>query len=234
MMMAGLLLLLACTSDKLDDSGAGSVPTTTATSGWPLMLGIIREADSEVGLGGVSVVDVDRPSIRTTTGADGTWTLADAPVPYVTLRFTGAGLVPVEAWINPLEAVDPRFPYPMRMGGTAAVDDLYRRVGATREPGKVLLFVDAMDTAMSYIEGASVEISRAYESSWREEVDGRWVRSNLSTDDRTDLMFINVDPGPLSLVIVAPDGAPCEGPPDVVLHADELAQVSHYCAFTEP
>lgn len=204
------------------------------TSGWATIYGHVRQPTSDDGLAGVEVVDTARPGVRGASGADGRWEVAAAPEPYVTLRFTKAGYLPVQAWIAPEEAIDPAHEYPMRMGDEAVVSMLYANFGGTYARGRGVLFVDAMDPGMSDIFGATVEISSAHDGVWREDEDGTWVAENLTNEDRADLLFVNVAPGPVTITMVAPDGTPCELPPDLVVLADEITQVSGYCTYVQP
>ncbi|MFN7147274.1 MAG: hypothetical protein ACK4YP_26135, partial [Myxococcota bacterium] len=125
-------------------------------------------------------------------------------------------------------------PYPMRLGDAATLEGLYAMLGATREPGRALLLVDAMDPVMSDIFGAEVAISSDHDGAWREAVDGTWVPENRTNEDRMDLLFLNVAPGPVTITGVAPDGTPCEPPPGVEVIADEVTHVSIYCSYLQP
>lgn len=221
------LLLLACAGEGPD------ADTSVDTDGWVTLYGRVGAPTDNSGLPGIDVVDLARPDARTVTAEDGTWSLLDAPVPHVTLRFTKTGYLPVQIWITPEEAMDPAQPYPMRLGDAATLDGLYAMLGVTREPGRALLLVDAMDPTMSDIFGATVEISSDHDGSWREDASGEWLPENRTNEDRMDLLFLNVAPGPVTLTGVAPDGSPCEQPPGVEIVADEVTHVSVYCTYVQ-
>ena len=78
----------------------------------------------------------------------------------------------------------------------------------------------------------TVTVPGAYEAGWPEVEDGGWVEANLSTADRTDLMFLNVEAASVHITVVAPDGTPHAGREAVLLLADEIRQVSFYSTQT--
>lgn len=234
-----LLLAVSCTAEREEpvgsdsDSGSGSDSGDSIPEHWAPLFGHVGDPDTNDGIAGVRVSDVARPAATAVTDGEGRWTFADDPsVPYLTLRFSADGLVPLAAWIAPAEATSPPIGYATRVGTLQSLDGLLGAVGVERRPGRALLFVDALDPTLRCIGGATVEISAENDGAWREAAVGEWVAENRTNEDRHDLMFVNVAPGPLTLTVVAPDGTACEVPPDVDLLADEVAQVSVYCAYS--
>lgn len=227
-------ILLACTAHAPVDTAAPTSDTGTTAEpaeNWLSMLGSVHSPWSDDGLSGVEIVDLDRPSRNTVTQDDGSWTLLEPPVSYVSLRFTRDTFLPVQIWISPWEALSPSFPYPITMGDEAALSQLYAQVGASPQPGKALVMVDVLDIEMSCIQDAPVEVSSAYDGAWQEYETGQWREANLSNADRSDLMFVNTDPGPVQFTVTDPDGNPCVGPENVVLVGNESTQVSFYCDY---
>ncbi|MDP2310033.1 MAG: hypothetical protein Q8P18_28705 [Pseudomonadota bacterium] len=227
-----LLLLGSCTAERGGPDDSEPDTGISIPEQWEPLFGVVGDPDTNVGIAGVHVSDMARPTAAAVTDGDGRWTFDDdTTVPFLTLRFSGDTRVPLAAWIAPVEAASGAIGYATRLGTLQSLVELLGAVGVEVEPGRALLFVDALDPTMRCIGGATVEISAENAGAWREAAVGEWVPESLTNEDRHDLMFVNVAPGPLTLTVVAPDGSACEVPPGVTLVADEVAQVSVYCAY---
>ena len=148
--------------------------------------------------------------------------------------FSAAGFLSVDAWIRPEEAADPMLGYASRQPTVSDRDAALNTVGVAPIEGRTVLFVDALDPSMGCIADAVVTVSSAHGGSFRERTPGEWVAESLSNPDNRDLMFVNVTPGPVTVSVVAPDGASREVAPGLVLRAEAVAMVSAYCDYVEP
>lgn len=126
-------------------------------------------------------------------------------------------------------------PYTYSMGtiesGVMLVDMLQVDVDLT---STAMLWVDALDPGWRDWAGVRVEIDRPYEGVYREVAPFQFDNEPLTTEDRMDLLFIGVEPGPVTITATEPDGTPCVGMEDVVLEPGGLAHVSRYCPDIAP
>lgn len=215
-----LLWLLACTDSETEDTD----PKETVD-----LYGYIHEPQNEIAVSDVLIYEVEKPSFSVTSSTTGYWFMQLPPQEYIHLRYEKTSRLQVDAWISPFEASDPAHPYPVSMGTNEDRVNLYGMVGATPQADLGTVFVDAISTDYSCIDGATINISLPYEGVWRQEADGQWSQENLSNPDRADLMFVNVEPGILAVEVIDPNGKPCVGPTGMEVTAGLIAQVSYYC-----
>ena len=214
-----------------DDSGGnlGSCPDVATTPGMTVY-GFTEDPLGEDGIPNVHVYDPNDACSFADGDETGQWTWNVPSVDYLHFRSDALDLLPVAAWIDPLEGASVVAPYRYRHGSAADLEALSTAVGVSPDVATTgVLFVDALDLSMSCIGGATVTISAAHSGSFREYEEGLFESSNLTNEDRKDLFFTNVAPGPLTLTAVDPAGRDCVVPDDVVVAAAEMTQVSVYC-----
>jgi hypothetical protein len=212
------------------DGSEGGDGDSGATGPTVDIFGYVKLASTDGPLAGVEAWSLDRPGERATSDAQGEWVMAVAERPYMRMRNEAPGLLAMEAWIDPLEAADPAYPYPYTMGSADDARALLEALGARLDlDTKAILFVDAIDPLMRDLAGAEVHLDGAFDGPWREYAPDQWDGLPLTTEDRSDLVYANVPPGPLSLSVVDPDGQPCAVPPGIEVFAGGIVQVSVYC-----
>jgi hypothetical protein len=224
-----LPLSLGC-SDRPKGEAGDSGDTTGGTPAITLY-GYAKAASTGGPLVGARAWSVAAPGRVAVSDGAGEWSLRADDTAWLHLRSEADGMLPMDAWIDPQEITDPAWPYPYTLGSADDLDGLAASFGeGPSAPGTAVLFVDAMDPRMRDLAGAVVEVDGPHSAPWREHAPGEWDNEPLTTEDRFDLLYFNVPAGPLQLRATDPLGEPCEVPPDIVIEASTIAQVSVYCA----
>jgi len=138
--------------------------------------------------------------------------------------------------VAPSEGEDPDRPYSHGIGTEAAGEALLGLLGVPevdlRETG--LLYVDALDPEWHDYPGVQVAIDAPFHSVWREVAPFQFDNEPLTTEDRMDLLFVGVPPGPVRITAIQPDGTPCTGWEEVEVEVGSVAYVSRYCPDIAP
>lgn len=227
-----LPLLLACAPPTGSaDATDTAVDDTAVPVGETIRLyGETLDARGFGPLAGARIESLDRPGEGTESAADGRWEMDIAARDWVVLRTTAGDRIPVEAFIDPLEADDPDSLYGYTLGTFADLTALAATIGAPPpRRGTAVLFVDAIAPDASDVLDARVTIDADHSGPFRQTADDAWDTEPLTTEDRSDLLFLDVTPGLVNIEVVGPFGNPCVGPPEIPLQADVAAQVSFYC-----
>ncbi len=216
------------TASRGDSGPSGDTGDGAAPGAW--VYGAVVDAFSRAPLPGVQAWDARAPGDIVTTGPDGRWALPVASAGRFRLASAAPGMLPFDAWISTAEAPTSGAPYAYALGSAAQLGQLAAQVGSSADlTVSGLIFVDAISPAGHDIGGATVALDAPYEGVYREVAPGEWEQAPLTTEDRADLLFLGVAPGPVALRVTSPGGADCDVPEDVVVAPERLIQVSAYC-----
>ena len=201
-----------------------------------VMHGLTRDVPADVPLAGASVMSEHPPSSAVTSDTAGRWAVELPDAELARLRVSAPGFADSVLWVSPAEGEDPDRPYSHGIGTEAAGEALLGLLGVPevdlRETG--LLYVDALDPEWHDYPGVEVGIDAPFHSVWREVAPFQFDNEPLTTEDRMDLLFVGVPPGPVRITATQPDGTPCTGWDEVEVELGSVAYVSRYCPDIAP
>lgn len=225
-------------SGAAGDGGADGGPSDGADGGsgaLDVMYGYVKWAPTGAALEGVRTFAIDREGDpEVTSDAAGRWTWQVAEREWITFRSEHPLTLPMEAYIHTGEADNSAIPYPYTLGSSEDVNALCAPLGVTQDPALGFLMVDALDPQDRDIGGATVTVDVSYDGPYREYATDQWDMEPLTTDDRNDLMYLNLPPGPVHITVTGLTSGACAGPAAVELKAGVLTQVSFYCDEDAP
>lgn len=115
------------------------------------------------------------------------------------------------------------------------VTQIFGEVGVTWDETKTLVVVDVVNPDQQNPEGGSdllgavVEVNSPFGASLVMDDDTRMLMDGNVLSYHSDVIIVNVDPGPLEIVVTPPDDSVCHYPPYLNARAGELLHVSIYC-----
>jgi hypothetical protein len=199
------------------------------------MYGYVKWAPTGAALEGARAFAIDQDGDgEVISDAAGLWTWRVADREWITMRSEHPLTLPMEAYIHTREADNPALPYPYTLGSSDDVNALCAPLGVTQDPALGFLMVDALDPQDRDIGGATVTVDVSYDGPYREYATDQWDMEPLTTDDRNDLMYLNLPPGPVHITVTGLTSGACAGPAAVELKAGVLTQVSFYCDEDAP
>ena len=176
--------------------------------------------------------------VRTTSNEDGSFILEVPDQEFIVFHVSKEGYLPARwvasPWIDGLQPT---------MGESYAntiltqdfVTQIFGEVGVQWSAEKTLVVVDVVNPDQQNPEGgwdllgAVVEVTNPFGASLVMDDDSRQLMEGNELSYHSDVIIVNVDPGPFEVVVTPPDGSTCHYPEYLTAKAGELLHVSIYC-----
>ena len=119
------------------------------------------------------------------------------------------------------------------------VTEVFGEVGVVWDETKTLVVVDVVNPDHQNVEGgwdllgAVVEVKSSFEVSLVMDDDTRMLKEGNALSYHSDVIVVNVEPGPLDLLVTPPDDSTCHYPEYINARPGELLHVSIYCYWEE-
>ena len=175
-----------------------------------------------------------------TSDADGNFVLQVPDQEFVAFHVSKEGYIPARwiasPWVDGLQPI---------LGETYAntiltpsfVTQIFGEVGIHWDEGKTLVVVDVVNPDHENPEGgwdllgAVVELTSPIGASLVMDDDSRQLMEGNELSYHSDVIIVNVDPGPFEIVVTPPDDSVCHYPAYLNAQAGELLHVSIYCYY---
>ena len=181
---------------------------------------------------GVQVYPCDQPEQAVSSDAEGTWVLPLPDTTWVTVEQHLEPYIPVRGVYDLThEGRATGHPYRTGLAGDDTRAQVLADLGVEMDPELAIIDVCVSDDVSSQdLADATVDLDVAYEVAfiWDDE-QGRFVESR-TTDGLYDVVFVNVAPGPVNLLVEHPTRPTCRVPPPVLGLAGETLNLNAYCS----
>jgi hypothetical protein len=177
---------------------------------------------------------------RVTSDEEGNFVLEVPDQEFVVFHVSKEGYLPARwvasPWVDGLQPV---------MGESYAntiltqdfVTQIFGEVGVQWSAEKTLVVVDVVNPDHENPEGgwdllgAVVEVTNPFGVSLVMDDDSRQLMEGNELSYHSDVIIVNVDPGPFDVVVTPPDGSTCHYPEYLTAKPGELLHVSVYCYY---
>ena len=119
------------------------------------------------------------------------------------------------------------------------VTAVFGEVGVVWDDTKTLVVVDVVNPDHENPQGgwdllgAVVEVTSPFEVSLVMDDDTRMLKEGNELSYHSDVIVVNVEPGPINVVVTPPDGSICHYPQYINGRPGELLHISIYCYWEE-
>jgi len=234
-----LLILTACGDLTLDTArddtdtavGAARCATGEARSDATVTLfGFVYEVGLDVTpLAGVAATPCGADTPVGTSDSEGTWQLELPDDTWTMVELSSRDLLPVRGVLDARHEGSSGHPYRTGLAGPEAIDELLATLGVSLDPELAIVDVCISDDVDSYdLADATVDLDTPYELAFVRDEDGTFVEGR-TTNGLYDVVFVNVQPGPVTLTVDHPTRGTCRVPPPLLAEASEVLNLNGYC-----
>jgi len=244
-----LFAVLACNAATPDGGGAKSpAPTDTGDSldtgdgetDGACVTGALR-SERTLGLNGVvGQLNSDQPQAGVAvrlcgtgpsviTDTTGVWAVDGPDAEWVTIEASADDAFPTKWVYDPSVEGSGDAPLSTDLISPALAAMVFSALGEILDPATALVVVDAMDPdTREELAGARVETEPPGAGAFTVSPEGQPILDD-TTNGIHDVAVFGVPPGPVALVITAPDGRACRVAPPVRVEAGTVLGIATYC-----
>jgi hypothetical protein len=179
---------------------------------------------------------------RVVSDAEGNFVVSVPNQEFVLFEVVKEGYLPARwiasPWVDGSQQVEGEI-YANTIMTADFVTEVFGEVGVVWDDTKTLVVVDVVNPDHENPQGgwdllgAVVEVTSPFEVSLVMDDDTRMLKEGNELSYHSDVIVVNVEPGPLSVVVTPPDGSTCHYPEYINGRPGELLHISIYCYWEE-